>query len=711
MHHICKALFFFTLSFQPIYALYQNNLLNDLIIVDYWNQHINDRFPVTYNNFLQGGYFIMPSARMGEDGEIGSGYTNNPPYRSWNLRVQLTRFLEVTGNYRIFTGVDDPILSPLGFGDFSDKGANIKISLFRPEDSQYELPGLAIGFDDIIGTRNFMARYIVATKVFLKQNMELSIGYGEQRIHGFFGGFSWMPWRKYKKIPWLQGVTLAVEFDATPYKSEKIEKHPAGRVKKSPFNLGLKYRLWNHIDLSVSYIRGNAVAYSASGFYNFGQTKGILPKIEDPLPYSSPVNLQPLSPLRSENVLVQDLLYAFRDQGIEFLAAWTAYNDCLKKTLRLSIYNGCYRQECVLRERITHVLAALVPNDYEEVIVIIESEGFPIQEYKFYTTYLRDYLYDNMCDAELAVLSPLQEVTFKEPYTETLLFEIDRRDLCFEFYPRIHTFFGSSKGKFKYTLGIGAAINGYLPWNILYSVKFGISPFNDINFQDVDRLNPSQLINVRTDVFRYYRQKNLALDEAYLQKNWTLGKGWYTKLAAGYFEEEYAGAATEILYYPLDWNFAWGVEGALFLKRKYTGLGFTRKVRKLHGFIPHYYHHFIGAQYFLDLYFDWRYTELTLKAQVGKFLANDFGARFEISRYFPSGLQINIWYTVTNGHDHINGRTYYDKGIGFSMPLDMFLCCSDRDRWGNSMSAWLRDVGVQAETGLHLYNLIREQRE
>ena len=98
----------------------------------------------------------MPSARMGEEGEIGVGYGWGPPYINYSARFQLVDFLEVTGNYRIFKGVDDPILTRHGFGDYSDKGANVKLSLFSPEDSHYRLPGFAIGLEDFIEHNLFM---------------------------------------------------------------------------------------------------------------------------------------------------------------------------------------------------------------------------------------------------------------------------------------------------------------------------------------------------------------------------------------------------------------------------------------------------------------------------------------------------------------------------------------------------------------------------
>src|SRR5262245_53872299 len=105
--------FLFLIQFASAATDFQDNLMRDLLIVDYWNRKLEERLPVTYNFLLQGGYFNMPSARMGEDGELGVGYARNRPYINYNLRCQLTRHLEVTGSYRILKGVKDPILSPL----------------------------------------------------------------------------------------------------------------------------------------------------------------------------------------------------------------------------------------------------------------------------------------------------------------------------------------------------------------------------------------------------------------------------------------------------------------------------------------------------------------------------------------------------------------------------------------------------------------------
>lgn len=655
----------------------------------------------------------MPSARMGQAGEIGLGYSSVPPYSNYNIRCQLIDRLEVSGNYRIFNGVDDPVLTPLGFGDFAEKGANLKLALLHPEDSDYRLPGIALGLEDFIGTKGFHSQYIVLTQIIPKLNLETSLGYGSKRIKGFFGGLLWMPFHK-SQFRYLKNIAFALEYDATPYKNPKIEKHPKGRKVKSPINVGLKYRLWDYIDFSISCVRGKALAFSVSSFYNLGTTKGILPKIHDAKPYRAPVNTEPLGPRRPEDVLVQDLLYAMRAQGLDLLKATLTTEACGYIQLRLSIINTKYRLEQDLRNRLNHLLAYLIPSNIDTVIAVMEADGFPTQEYYYHMDHVRNYASKIISSYELEVLTPMREVTvpgqcqvWQQPRP---LFEKHRDLWNMELLPKTYSFFGSSRGKFKYAIGLSLGLNGFIRNDLYYSISLGYTLFNNLgHLSGIDRLNPSQLPNVRTDIVRYYEAKGVTVDEAYLQKNWNLGKGWYSRLAGGYFEVEYGGLANEFLYYPVNSQWAFGCEGAYLKKRTYRGLGFTNKVRQLHGTKP-FYRKFTPYQLFANTYYEWKNAHIDWKISAGKFLANDCGARFEASRYFPSGLKISIWYTLTNGHDKINGTIYHDKGISISMPLDIFYTYSERSRWYYSISAWLRDVGASAYTGQSLYDMIREQR-
>lgn len=684
------------------------DLFRDLMIVNTINAELCDHFPASFNHQLEGGYFNMPSSRMGEEGEIGISYASVPPYGIYSVRAQLFRNLEVSGNYRIFTGIPDPVFGHLGFGDFADKGGNIKFALVLPEDSDFQMPGISIGVEDCLGTRTFNAQYIVATQVIRPLNLELTLGYGNYRIKGLFGGFLWMPFRK--SCTFLRNISLVGEYDAIDYSNAFREPHPEGRNIKSRFNYGLKARFWDCFDLSTSYVRGNTFAIELSAFYNFGKTKGFIPKINDPLPYRAPVVTEPIGILRTEEILSTDLVWAFCREGFTVLDLLRTTNSCFENVLRIHLWNCKWLFECEVRSRLNAILSKLTPENIDHVVVVMESEGFPVQEYHYRREFLEAYAEDRMGDTELYYLTPLTDYSPPEPLSSYSIYHKKRFSHSLVLGPKLHTFFGSTTGKFKYALGVSAGIQGFLPGGVYYECVLGDLFVNKLeNIGPIDILNPSQLLNVQTDIVNYYKQHSVTFDRIYVQKCVNLNHGFFGRVGIGYFEQNYGGVATELLFYPSRSPFAIGFEAALLKKRQYTGLGFSNTIRQYKGVFAHNVP-FTGYQYFVDFYYDCADLDLNLKVSVGQFLARDFGGRIELTRYFSNGLRLYAWYTPTNGNDRVNGAIYYDKGVGFSLPLDIFYTYSCRNRWSYGMSAWLRDVGYRGPTGRRLYEMIYDTR-
>ena len=140
------------------------------------------------------------------------------------------------------------------------------------------------------------------------------------------------------------------------------------------------------------------------------------------------------------------------------------------------------------------------------------------------------------------------------------------------------TYFGSSKGKFKGQIGFSFGPEGYLLDQFYYSLQGSVTVLSMLqNISSWDILNPSRIINVRTDSLLYHQAHSFHVDTAYLQRSWNLGSGWFTRLGAGYFETAYGGVAWEALYYPVNFNWAVGFEAAVLWKRRYYGLWFTTR--------------------------------------------------------------------------------------------------------------------------------------
>jgi hypothetical protein len=698
------------LILSPIVLFSQDSprsLFSDLKEVERVNRELEDRLPLPYNFNVMGGYLNMPSARMPQTGVVCFGGGRVPPYNNYGVNFQIFSRIELSGNYRVYTSVPEANFGSEGFGDDADRIGNIKIALLKPSDGFSWAPSLSVGADDFIGTKRFHSEYVVLTKEWERFNLELSLGWGKGRMKGLFGGAIWTPLR-HQSVLLLNRLSLLAEYDCNNY-CDHFWEHGDGREVKSRLNGGIAWITpWGQLSLGT--VRGKALAAFASLQYPLGRSEGLFPKLADPVRYDSPIDTEPLGICRPQADFAAHLAYAFADQGLDLYQLSIFFDEKWHKNLWIKVINNRYRKEEVVRERLISLLAALTPSDIESVIVVIEADGVASHSYRFPSPLLQRARQKEIASSEVEILAPMAEPVFPpNPYESILLFQRKKPIWTFSFHPRLLSFFGSAQGKFKYNLGLTASQEGYLG-EFYYYLQGAYSLKSSIqNLSATDRINPSQLIQVRTDTIKYYQNEHPALEEAYLQKSWTLPSSWFARLASGYFEPAYGGAAGELLYAQVDRNWAFGFEGAALWKRRYTGLGFTDTIRKLDGkrltHVP-----FTGVQYFANFYYYIPSLQMDIRLKGGQFLAKDKGIRLEVGRYFPSGVRFALWYTLTNGHDHVNGSTYHDKGFSFSIPFDLFLRQSSRTLIAYVMSAWLRDVGAIGNTGKSLYSTLSEER-
>lgn len=683
-----------------------SQLFQDLNTVKAIDRQLHDSLPLFINYQLQGGYFTMPSARTYEAGLLGVGYAWVPPYNLWSLGFQFFNKIETTGNYWVYRKMLDPNFGRLGFGDYAERAANVKFILLRKEDGFPYLPDFALGWNDFFGSCRLSSFYAVMTKEFLPCNVEATLGWGNGRIQGFYGGVAWTPWRNVNNP--FKGLTFAAEYDANDYRHHWGE-HVKGREVKSRINAGAQFDLWDLFRFSASTVRGSDWAASAAFRYDIGGSKGLYPKTFDKPVYTAPIDTEPLGELRSYQELAQEMAFAFKTQGFDLYNAFLVPGKA--DTLWMKIVNVRYREEEEVRKRLEYVLAALVPSDIPRATVVIEAEGVAEHEYRFRREDLARYTEGALGDNEFSVIAPLQEASSTPSiYDATLLYRRHKPIWLLTLRPWTRTFFGSSKGKFKYEVGLSLGSEGYFFDTIYYSLYGSYTALSSTQkLLTHDILNPSRLINVRTDSLSYNQSSSFHVDQAFLQKSVNWGKGCFSRLAVGYFETAYAGVSLENIYYPVLFDWAIGFEAATCFKRAYYGLGFQHKIRKLteegYKYFP-----YIGLQYFVDFYYQYRPLSLDFKISAGQFLARDKGIRCEAARTFSSGLRVGLWYTLTNAKDVVNNHRYYDKGFSITLPLDIFLNQSSRTRVGYSMSAWLRDCGARANTGKALYPTLYWER-
>lgn len=697
-------MFFFLLFLSLIlFADQEDYLVRDLERVKEINEELDFSLPYISNYSAQGGYFTMPSARMRESGYFNAMFSSLSPYHIYALSFQLYDRLELLGSYWVFKGVKDPILGDFGFGDSADRTASFRFSLLNEKDGFELLPEIVFGANDFAGSKRFCSYYVVGTKQFKDYLTEVSLGWGSGRINGFFGGISFSPFAKEDSS--FKDFSFIAEYDANDYKHHK-EEHPKGREVNYPINIGAQINFTDLCSFKVSTIRGKEIAYSFALQYNLGKTKSLLGKKFDPLPYRSPVDHEAVGLIRKDRIFSQEMTFAFQKQGLD-LYEIRSYRKCLW----LKVVNQRYYKESEVRFRLETLLSALTPENYETVTAVIETDGVAVQQHTYRVKDLYLFEQKRMSRCVLNTISPKEEV---EPFfyqNQHILFHRRKKIWNVFIRPQFFTFYGSSNGKFKYDLSLMTNLQGYLFDSLFYQFQanYNISSSS----QDVgscDFLNPSQIINVRTDKIIYFQQNSYHIQKLYLQKAFSFQSGFFTRLSLGYFEYAYGGGCLEVLYYPTFSNFAIGFEGALLRKRNYSGMRFTDVVRKFNRRCPEYVSLNYVLQYFLDLYYQNNDLLIDAKVSIGQFLARDKGARFEFGRNFCNGLRLYFWYTLTNGGDVVNRQRYYDKGVGFSLPIELLTCKSSTETLGFGMAAWLRDVGARAETGKRLYETVNSLR-
>ncbi len=472
----------------------------------------------------------------------------------------------------------------------------------------------------------------------------------------------------------------------------------------------MKYRFRNLIEFSASSLRGNCFAAAGSFHYNWGKSEGLLPKVKDPLPYTSPVDTEPLGCVRNEKIMIQSLNYSLERQGFQLTSAWLHACSDDAYTLYLRLFNFSYRQERIARMRLQLLLAALAPNNVTQVVVILESYGLPCQQYVYNREQLNQFAAHTILPYEFELISPRANV---QPLNKESVRIFQRRSDLWRarFNPRFETFLNNARGKFKYDVGIKACLEGFLFYDWYYEVQGSytfLSTCKDI--ADFDFFHPSQLPNVATDYIRYRQAGAYTWDMLYLQKTWNCGKGFFSRIAGGYFQVNYGGIGGEMLWYPAHARIAIGLEGAVVKKRKYNGLGFQSKLRRFKGKRPVFRPYTTLQQYFLDFYIDLPALRTFTKIGLGQFLARDKGVKVEVTRYFDNGLRLTAWATFTNAKDMVHGAVYYDKGIALEVPLDLFYRRSSRRVWNYATAAWLRDAGYTTYTGKTLFEIINRER-
>lgn len=214
--------------------------------------------------------------------------------------------------------------------------------------------------------------------------------------------------------------------------------------------------------------------------------------------------------------------------------------------------------------------------------------------------------------------------------------------------------------------------------------------YNNYSFA---RTSNSVLPHVRSDAMLYVQKGEYGifdLDGVYRTR---LARDVFAEVKAGYLEDMYTGGGAQVLWRPEDSRIAIGVDFYDVWKRDFD------RLFGLQG-----YHVFTGHA---SIYYRSPWYGLNFNLHAGRYLAGDYGATFEVTRRFSTGVEIGAFATFTNVPFSKFGEGSFDKGIIIHIPFEWSLPIYSQSSYDLILHALTRDGGQRLYDDDSLYEETR----
>jgi len=668
----------------------------------------------TYSNYGTVGLIQMPSARMHPGGTVGFTWTHAEPYLRGSIMGHPFDWFEASYQYtdvNNFLYSDSPEFS--GKQSYKDKSFDAKFRLIKETD---RIPQVAVGFRDFGGSALFASEYIVASKLIGNIDFTLGLGFGtisngnienplakmfpdlESRDRanmagtqggdinygkffggkeaGLFGGVEIY-------LPKLNGTRLKIEYDTTNYGGIKEGGEGyLGVSQDSQFNYSFVYPISENVHVKLGYIRNNTLSFGFSVAGNYGGRKATIIAKKNPPPiidnseiYRKVVNAQ------KAEYLYKSSLKILRDNQI-YLRTANVENNRYEVTFSQSKYLNNTQSV----GRVADILNEISPDVIEEFSLVTINANQSLFAVDIPRSSYNLYKPGKKTDALMA-----DAIIYKPEPNHFLAHDYKPRvELPKGYYkisPAVRSQIGGPDG--FYFGDISISIHG----EILIKPNFNILAVGSIglynNFDQLKLASDSILPHVRTDIVKYLKGSSKS-HITRLQANYFGNpyKSIFTKISAGIFEPMFSGYGGEILYKPFEQSFAVSAEIWHVRQRSFRQLFNYRDYETITGHMNFYYRE--------------PTTRVLLHLRGGRYLAKDSGFTFNVSRDFKSGLNMGVFFSVTDISKAEFGEGSFDKGFFFNLPIQVFFQDFSRGQAGFGLRPLTRDG---AQFLVHAQNL------
>lgn len=667
------------------------------------------------------GLINMPSARAAEEGMWYTGYGYDKPYGALYSTLQALPDLQLTGRYTRISGVEG-FSDSRGdtYGDYKDKSAGFKLRILREGAFGLDwVPDVAVGMDDVQGTRIFRSEFIAASKRFHLGELgtaDATIGYGRHRIDGLYGGLRFRP----KAWP---SWALVAEYDRTDYRKDQgAAITGAAERKPGQFNVGLEYG-WGPFHLQLArQNHGNSInMFMAIPL----QQREFIPKVDEtgPFPGGAWYSAAPRPTARmwaEDRHWRQGLLTALQSEGLRSVRmAW------VDGVMSVSLSADRYRYPSRAVGRAARLIMAWAPLETQALEITWEVQGLAGMTWTFFDVVTLQRYFEGT--ASRSDLAHAVTIRYADPHGRTAAsrandldatldaialerasggtdfhwglarFSVQsHRQSTFGIAPTFSAILNDPSGAFKYDVGLGVSANINLTHGFWLGAGVQASVFENVS--SITQASDSELPHVRSDLAEYRRAAKVKLNYLMLNKFWQPAERVYLRASGGLYEEMFGGVGMQALY--LAPGGRWAFDGAVdyLRQRDFKGTGFQ----------SYKTHTVIGSAHYRLPWVE----GMTLTMRAGRFLAGDVGVRLEAKRTFRSGIEFGVWYTRTNGRDETGpgspGNPYFDKGIFMRLPLGPLLTRDTGSAAFFSLAPWNRDVGQMVASPTDLYGLAEQ---
>ena len=301
-----------------------------------------------------------------------------------------------------------------------------------------------------------------------------------------------------------------------------------------------------------------------------------------------------------------------------------------KSELWLYYENNRYRKEAEAVGRLVRVLMADAPPSIEIFHLIPTIDGVPMQE----ITVARSSM-ERAIDAHGTAPELGQAISFSAPPLDNPALDpggiadlsafllVARSQACrAPLRPRLRLCSSKSTPTARPALELapGLAVGTELTANI----------WNNYTFT---RPAGSLLPHVRTDLLEYLKKGANGISALGTVYQARLARDVFVQVKAGYLEDMYMGAGGQVLWRPEDSRIAIGFDLYQVWKRDFDRMFGIQSYNILTGHA--------------SLYYRSPWYGLNFNIHAGRYLAGDYGATFEVTRRFSTGIEIGAFATFT----------------------------------------------------------------